>query len=233
MSRGQTDSWHGLLDLAELVPDHWCVVGGQMVYLHCIERGSRPTRPTDDGDAVLDIRARPTVLMDVTSALQKIGFEPSGESATGHQHRWVRRLAQIDLLIPSNVGVTAASRRGVTGGTTLEAPGAQQALDRSEQVEIVMGDRRAIVARPTLLGALVAKAAAYTVMLDRARKRHLIDFVVLATLADRRDRIAELVTKRDRHYLSNALGALTEEPGVVQAIEGGADGVERIRVALG
>ena len=45
------ESWHGLLDLAEEVPDGWCLIGGFMVMLHCLERGAVPTRPTDDGDA--------------------------------------------------------------------------------------------------------------------------------------------------------------------------------------
>ena len=67
------ESWTGLLDLADEMPEHWCLVGGFMVLLHCLERGVVPTRPTDDGDAVVDVRARPTMLRDLTSALVRMG----------------------------------------------------------------------------------------------------------------------------------------------------------------
>ncbi|MDY7541798.1 hypothetical protein [Cryobacterium sp. 5B3] len=172
-------AWHALFDLAEKVPNNWCLVGGQMVHLWCISRGIAPNRPTDDADAVLDVRAQPTILLQVTKALVAIGFETAGQSPEGHQHRWVRGDATVDLLIPENVGERAAARRGVTGGTTLEARGSTQALERAELVTVSHEGRQAQIWRPSLLGALVLKAAAYTVPLDMGVKRHLIDFAVL------------------------------------------------------
>lgn len=59
MLDAQTASWHALMDLHERHPEGWTVVGGQMVHLHCAERDHAPTRPTDDADAVLDVRADP------------------------------------------------------------------------------------------------------------------------------------------------------------------------------
>lgn len=56
MSRAQAEAWSALLDLSERLPTGWTLVGGQMVHLHCSERGVAPTRPTDDVDAV---RVRP------------------------------------------------------------------------------------------------------------------------------------------------------------------------------
>jgi hypothetical protein len=47
-------AWHGLLDVAEIFPCGWVVVGGQMVYSHCAQRGSFPERPSDDGDVIVD-----------------------------------------------------------------------------------------------------------------------------------------------------------------------------------
>ena len=180
-------AWHALFDLAEKVPNNWCLVSGQMVHLWCIERGTTPNRPTDDADAVLDVRAQPTILLQVTKTLVDIGFESAGESPEGHQHRWTRGDATIDVLIPEHVGERAASRRGVTGGTTLEARGSRQAIDRAELVSVRHEGRQAQIWRPNLLGALVLKAAAYTVPLDQAAKRHLIDFAVLSTLITRGD----------------------------------------------
>ena len=78
LAEGQRQSWLGLLEVARVHPDGWCLVGGQMVYLICRERSFAPVRLTNDSD-----------------------------------------LASLDLLIPQGTGGAAASRRGVTGGTTL------------------------------------------------------------------------------------------------------------------
>lgn len=129
MSGGQGEAWGGLLDLSQRHPTGWTLVGGQMVHLHCIERGIAPIRPTDDVDAVLDVRANPDALRSFTTALVELGFAPSGQSWQGHQHRWQRGAAQIDVLIARHLGDRAAGRRGATGGTTIATPGAQQALD--------------------------------------------------------------------------------------------------------
>jgi hypothetical protein len=111
---GQRSSlaWHALFDLSEKVPNNWCLVGGQMVHLWCIERDTTPNRPTDDADAVLDVRAQPTILHQVTKALVDIGFESAGESPEGHQHRWTRGDATIDLTgaKPRSGGRTSSER---------------------------------------------------------------------------------------------------------------------------
>lgn len=225
-------AWHALFDLAEKVPNNWCLVGGQMVHLWCIERGTTPNRPTDDADAVLDVRAQPTILLQVTKALVDIGFASAGQSPEGHQHRWTRGDATIDLLIPENIGERAASRRGVTGGTTLETRGSRQALDRAELVSVRHEGRQAQIWRPNLLGALVLKAAAYTVPLDRAAKRHLIDFAVLSTLITRGDQLATQMTDRDRRRLGNAIGAIRLDGTIIPAVDGADLGIERLIVAL-
>lgn len=126
-SEGQRQGWLALLDLHDALPTGWVLVGGQMVHLWCAERGVLPARPTDDLDAVLDVRANPRALLDFTTVLKKMGFRSQGETWNGHQHRWTRGEAQIDVLIPRWLGERAASRKGADGGTTLETPGAQQA----------------------------------------------------------------------------------------------------------
>jgi hypothetical protein len=43
MTRAQEAAWLGLLDLSERLPDaEWTLIGGQMVHLHCAERGYMP-----------------------------------------------------------------------------------------------------------------------------------------------------------------------------------------------
>lgn len=227
----QQAAWVSLLDLYDRKPTGWTLVGGQMVHLHRAERSATPTRPTDDVDTLLDVRAEPHALHDVTDALQDLGFRPDGTSSNGHQHRWVLGDATVDVLIPDHLGPRATSRRGVGGGTTIATPGAQQALDRTWSVQVQVGSRIGTVRRPSLLGALVAKGAAYGVQLDRARRRHLIDFAVLATLVQPGDNLAQS-THRDRHHLGRALGALAAAPDVVASVEGAAVGLARVRLAL-
>lgn len=93
MRESQRAGWHALLDVYDAHPTGWTLVGGQMVHLWCAERGVSPTRPTDDMDTVLDVRGEPGnpgVLMTFTSVLGRLGFEPTGTSPSGHQHRWVK-----------------------------------------------------------------------------------------------------------------------------------------------
>jgi hypothetical protein len=227
LSEPQRQSWLGLLEVAADFADGWCLVGGQMVHLLCVERAFTPVRPTDDGDVVLDVRAHPHVLRDFTQALVEAGFASAGETLEGHQHRWVRDRASIDVLIPQGVG-RAASRTGVTGGTTLATPGAQQAITRSERVTVQVDDTTGGVRRPNMLGALVAKAAAFSVPNDSAKERHLTDFAVLAAIAQRSDRIAEQNTVRDRAYLLPMLSTLAKSRSLWASIPGADRGIRAL-----
>ncbi|GAA1491843.1 hypothetical protein GCM10009627_01890 [Curtobacterium herbarum] len=100
----QAAAWHALFDLHDRLPTGWALVGGQMVQSLCWERGALPNRPTHDADTALDVRARPRMLLEFTTALRELGFVADGESLEGHQHRWVRGGAQIDVLIPWFLG---------------------------------------------------------------------------------------------------------------------------------
>ena len=53
MTPAQAEAWNGLLDVAERHPTGWTLVGGQMVQLHCIERGVAPARPTVESRIVV------------------------------------------------------------------------------------------------------------------------------------------------------------------------------------
>ena len=86
--------------------------------------------------------------------------------------------------------------------------------------------------RPNLLGALVLKAAAYTVPLDRAKQRHLIDFAVLSALIRRSDQLSMNMTNRDRTRLGNAIGALIVDGTIIPSIEGADAGLQRLTIAL-
>lgn len=67
-----------------------------------------------------------------------------------------------------------------------------------------VGEREGHVYRPSLLGSMVGKAAAFGIPNDRRRDRHLVDLATLLSIVTPRDDFAT-VTKRDRHYLVPAL----------------------------
>lgn len=231
MTDAQTKGWHALLMLHERLPEAWTLVGGQMVHLHCAERGGFAMRPTDDLDTVLDVRALPQVLKRFTSTLVDLGFESAGQSPQGHEHRWHNGDAVVDVLIPRHLGERAAGGKGVTGSTTIETPGAQQALDRTEEVVVDVAGTVGTVRRPSLLGALVAKAAAITVYLDQNPARHRTDFAVLATLVAPSDKV-EQAGRRDRELLNNMLGRLAMDRRTAFSVEGAPDALETLREIL-
>ncbi len=233
LSAHQEQSWRGILGLSYSVPRNWCLVGGRMVYLLCRERGTFPPRPTEDADAVLDVRARPGILGEVTAALLALGFQPNGESWEGHQHRWVRESGQIDILIARGVGERAGSRRGATSGTVPETPGAQGALDRAEAVDVRLRDTAGTVWRPGPLGAIALKAAAAQLPSDRYRKRHLIDLAVLATLLEPADVKGFVATGGEKRRIATALGLLAADRATVASVPGADEGLARLAVALG
>jgi hypothetical protein len=136
MPAEQTASWHGVLDLYERLNSGWTLIGGQLVHLHCAERGSFAPRPTNDADTVIDVRAEPTMLRAFTEVLTDMGFQSAGISAEGLQHRWKRGDASLDVLLPDGVGERASLRRGVTGSPTLPTAGGTQALNRTEVVAV-------------------------------------------------------------------------------------------------
>lgn len=230
MTPAQRDAWFALMDLHHRMRDGWVMVGGQMVHLHCAERGVSPARPTDDADAAVDVRADSKALEKFTGVLQDLGFAPAGESPQGYEHRWKRDGAVIDVLIPRGLRPNSRARRTVTGSETIETWGAQQAVDRAETVDVTVEGRVGKVRRPNLLGALVGKAAAIRILVDPGYERHMHDFAALATLIRPGDAV-HTAGKRDREHLNNMLGHMVQSTSWV-AVEGARDGIERLRLAL-
>ena len=124
---GQAESWAALVELAPAFGDNWLLVGGQMVFLHEVERQATDVRPTDDVDVVVGLRAEPAGLTRIHSALITAGFDQDSPGPEGTAHRYRRRAAVIDVLAPDNVGSRAQLRLGA--GRTIEAPGTTKPLD--------------------------------------------------------------------------------------------------------
>lgn len=237
MPDAQAQAWGVLVDLYEIIPGNWTIVGGQMVYAHCMDRGFIGARPTTDADAVLDVRARGKILHEFTAALKDMGFVPERDNTAGHQSHWERSGVRVDVMIPTGLGGRASIRPGVTGATALQTPGAQKALNRTGSVDVAWpGFAGGAVPLPSMLGALVAKSRAFQVDRQQGRDRHLEDLLVLAQIARPRDALsdadraerrtlaagvrdaASLARRRTDDTALDALEALTMMAGITAAV---------------
>ncbi len=228
-------SWDAVLELADAVDTGaWSVVGGQMVTVHAARFGAARHRVTTDADVVVDVRsARRSSMRTVAAFLVGAGFqvERSSDGVT----RFRRDQAAVDLLAPEGLRGKVIT---VEAGHAVAAPGATQALARSEPLEIDLGSSSGTVRCPNLLGAIVAKAAASTEIIaatSLGRAKHQADLVLLLDLAARfaLPAPADLTTK-DRKRLRAAAGPLLADPhhAAWQAAEVASDVRDIIEILL-
>jgi hypothetical protein len=201
--------WHALLDLAEVPDLDWTVIGGQMVLLHGLEHQQQPPVISQDGDVVGNLRTDKSALRRIVEALQRLEFTLDA-SPQGVAHRYVRAASPrdivIDVLAQDNLG-QRANLTTTPPGRTLEAPGTSQALERTERVLIEHEGRQAQVPRPSLLGAIIGKAAACKLP-DNAR--HHQDLAFLCTLVADPYALAEHLSAADRRKV-RAVRALQDQ----------------------
>lgn len=202
--------WHVLLDLGERLTASWSVIGGQMVLLHALEHGHVPPQISQDGDVIADIRADPAAISAIVAQLELLGFVLGGISAEGLAHRYERaaepRPVVIDVLAPEGVG-ERANLLTSPPGRTVEVPGGTQALERTELVSIVHENRQGTLPRPTLLAAIVGKAAATGL---RNPERHYRDLALLLCLVEDPFALVDQLTVKDRQRLRRARRLLDE-----------------------
>jgi hypothetical protein len=208
--------WHTLLGLYESIPSGWALVGGQMVHVHCWQRGVEPPRVTTDADLIVDLRADRQSLTRISDYLARFGYEEVGRSPANIGHRCIRDRAVIDLLIPEGLSERAAQATTVTGARTVQVPGGTQALDRAQVVAVELDDRRGYVIRPSLLGALVGKAAALEIPVDPGRERHVSDFATLTSLIDDPIGMRVLVKPKDKMRVARMIAKADSERSMWQ-----------------
>ena len=202
LARGQAESWAALNELAPMFGDNWLLVGGQMVFLHEIERQATEVRPTIDIDVVVNLRAEPDGLARVHETLISAGFTQDIPGPDGAAHRYLRNGAVFDVLAPDNLGERASLTLGV--GRTIEAPGTSQAFRRSGTVTVESDAGSAEIRRPELLGALIGKAAAVSKITSQSRAsraKHMRDFDSLACLLGATDRATADLSRGERKLL--------------------------------
>jgi hypothetical protein len=222
-----------LLDVLDReVPQPWTLVGGLMTQVHCAEMLVPPPRVTEDVDIAVSVFTHRNSLRSVTECLRKLEFEDKTPMAPKPKdqlsYRWVNAGVKIDVLVPEKVNDQTYAPRGVTQLNAVEMPGLQQAIMRTERVQIRGAGRRGSLRRPDLLGAIVVKSAA-AVNDNRDRDRHRTDLVSLAWAASLHPGLstfAQQVSAKDKRRISRAL------TGIRQPMWSAADDPEAAHDAL-
>lgn len=204
--------WEVLLKLGRTRGLPWLLIGGQMMLLTALEHQREPVQVSQDGDAVADVRAEPQALRRLVAFLQREGFELDGMSADGRAHRYVRSNSdpapKIDVLAPDHVG-PRANLTTTPPGRTIEVPGATQALHHRELVEVTLASGSSgTVPRPSLLGAIVIKAAATTITTGD-NSRHFNDLALLCSLVADPYQMVDAMDNSERRWLARA-GSLSD-----------------------
>ncbi|ALX05557.1 hypothetical protein [Aeromicrobium erythreum] len=197
---GWPDPWPNVAEIASVLPpDRWTLIGGLMTQLHCIHHGLGVVRPTNDVDIVLHVETTRGVASETAAALRSLGYElrPAVDPRHNTAHRFVRDNTAIDLV---------SSRQGEDSEEVVDvllsdhhAPRVTERLAGREMIRIEGGTqalRRTVNARmeiepgtittvsvPSVFGALILKAAAYTAD-SRDPERHLRDAVSLLACLD-------------------------------------------------
>lgn len=217
----QACAWKTLLAMSVTLLDvSWTLVGGQMVYLHCLEQGIEPQRVTIDGDIVVGVWTQRRSLRDVTGFLASHGFIERRDS-NGYGYRWTNDRASIDVLLPEQIHRQRSRPRTIAGSESIEAAGGNQALIRTERVPVRLDEVTGEIPRPSLFGGLVAKCAAAGVD-RRDTERHLGDIVLLGELLlARPDQLQDALrwaTSHDRRRIRTAVERLPTHSSLWRAI---------------
>ena len=198
---GSGGIWTTLIELSNSDLPEWTLVGGQMVMLHAVERAAAPLRVSRDIDVVINARVLTGAIHRFVAGIESRGFRLAGASPQGVAHRYIRERTGIDVLAPDELG-PRADLTTTSPGRTIQTPGGTQALARTELVPVEHAGERALLPRPSLLGAIIVKAAAVTV--DDVPQAQRQDLALLLSLVADPAEMAEATTKKDRARLRHA-----------------------------
>lgn len=192
------EMWEALVELSEVRPGEWTLVGGQMVFLHGLENDASPPRISTDLDVLVNARVVTGAVREFVREIEDRGFDLEGISPEGIGHRYIRNAVSVDVLAPEGLGARV-DLTTTPPGRTLQVPGGSQALARTELLPVRVGESEGLIPRPSLLGALVAKAEAVGVDDTPGAQREDLAFL-LALIPDPAT-MAVIMTKKDRQRL--------------------------------
>lgn len=190
--------WLALVELTEVMQGAWTLIGGQMVLLHSLENEAQAPRVSADIDVLVDARVAAGGIREFVNALGSLGFDLEGASPDGLAHRYGRDGVGIDVLAPEGLG-PRTDLTTTPPGRTLEVPGGSQALSRTEFVPIRFQQSTGYVPRPSLLGAIICKAAA--VDIDDVPSAQRADLALLLSLVGDPLILASKLTSKDKARL--------------------------------
>ena len=169
-----------------------------MVLVHATEASVAPFRVSSDLDVLVNARVVTGGVRGFVQAIQDRGFVLAGASPQGLAHRYHRGRVSLDVLAPEGLG----PRTDVTTtppGHTLEVPGGTQALHRTQLLPIVAGSSQGLIPRPSLLGAVIIKAAAVGV--DDLPDAQRSDLALLLSLIQHPPTLRDQLTRKDQQRL--------------------------------
>ena len=190
--------WQSLLELSARYPEGWTLIGARMVTLYAIESGRTPPRFSLDADALVNVRVIPHGTQRFSKLLLELGYELVDVSGFGHGHRFRRGDVTIDVLAPDGLN-SVDLRITVPPLHTVEVPGGTQALQRTERVDVELGNQRGTIPRPSLLGAILVKTRAIAV--DDAKDSQRLDLAFLLTLVADPQELAAALVPSERRWL--------------------------------
>lgn len=187
--------WPNVAELESVLPRaHWTLVGGLMTQLHAAHHGVGAVRPTDDIDIVLHVETTPAAPAEAATALESLGYvlTPSIDPRDSTAHRFRRGRQTVDLVTSGSdvIDVLIADHAPPSRVSTLRGrdmvriEGGTQALQRTVNATLsIVDDGPTTISTPSVFGALVLKAAAFTTD-SRNPLRHLADAAVLLACLD-------------------------------------------------
>lgn len=171
-----SDVFHRLDEIAAALPaDQWMLVGGLMVHAHARLSAVRYSRPTDDADLVVELRA--TTYPMAARIIESLGYTPHETlDPQAPFHRFVRGSDVVDLMAPEG------RHTRFVGRSVISVPGARSALGRTV---CFTTPGESAIRLPDLGSALSLKGAALSTSSPNG-VRHLQDSVLLFACADGR-----------------------------------------------
>jgi hypothetical protein len=192
--------WNALLDLAEQASD-WTLIGARMVQLHAAASDRALSRLSRDGDALADARKKPNPVRRIAQILVDSGFQLTEPSYMGLGHEFKKDDVEIDVLAPEHLGKNSLeARTTIPPAHTVEVPGGRQALARTAEVEVQIGERTGSLPVPNLLGAILLKVRAVDV--DDAPDNQRSDLAVLLSLVKEPDALIAQLEGSERAWIA-------------------------------
>lgn len=245
MPPAQEQAWLLLLRLTE-TQHPWVLIGGQLVHLLAIEHGAVLPRATLDADVLVNVRATPGSIGAVCAWLEDNGLTLEGYSADGIGHRFSKLAdpgpgtVSFDVLAPEGIG-----ERAVVITTppfrTVNVPGSQSLIDNADTIDVVVvsADSGAATSgrihRPSVLGALVGKAAATTIAGRANPQRDWEDAALLLTILPDPVTVRTTLRPAEKRRLARISGLMSPEHAAwaVLPVEARRRGQAAARLLLG